>query len=263
MAGVRLTVTLLGTGTSGGVPRIACRCPTCTSSDPRDRRRRSSALLAFGSRRVLIDAGPDLRAQALDHGIDRLDAVLLTRDHADAIGGLDELRAFNEVQGGYLPVHAWPENLEVVLERFRYAFEPDQARCEGVPQLRPVELVGPFEIGGRGFVPVPLIHADRRIAGYRTGSFAYLSDVQQVEADGRALLGGLDVLVVSAVRDEPHPTHQTVEEALALVDDLRPRRAILTRLDHDLRHAELAGRLPAGVEVGIDGLVVDVDEGGA
>jgi len=262
IAGGRLTVTLLGTGTSGGVPRVACRCATCTSSDPRDRRRRPSALLAFGSCCVLIDAGPDLRAQALDHGIDRLDAVLLTHEHADAIGGLDELRAFNEAQGGYLPVHAWPENLEVVVERFRYAFEPGQTRYQGVPQLRPVELAGPFEIGGRRFVPVPVIHADRRIAGYRTGLFAYLSDVQQVESDGRALLRGLDVLVVSALRDEPHPTHQTVEEALALVEDLRPRRAILTHLDHDLRHAELAGRLPAGVEVGVDGLVVEVDEGG-
>ncbi len=252
----RLVVTLLGTGTSGGVPRIGCHCPTCTSADQRDRRRRSSALLAFGRWRVLVDAGPDLRAQALDNGIDRLDAVLLTHEHADAIGGLDELRAFNELQGEYLPVQAWPEYLAIVVERFRYAFEPGQARQLGIPQLRPVEIAGPFLVGGRRFVPVPVIHRERRITGYRTGPFAYLTDVQRVEPDGRALLRGLDVLVVSALRDEPHPAHQTVAEALALVDDLRPRRAILTHLDHDLRHLDLAARLPRGVEVGIDGMTI-------
>ena len=254
----RLVVTLLGTGTSGGVPRIGCHCPTCTSADPRDRRRRSSALLAFGRHRVLIDAGPDLRVQALEHGIDRLDAVLLTHEHADAIGGLDELRAFNELQDEYVPVHAWPEYLAIVIERFRYAFEPGRARHQGIPQLRPVEIAGPFLVGGRRVVPVPVIHRERRITGYRTGPFAYLTDVQRVEPDGRALLQGLDVLVVSALRDEPHPAHQTVAEALALVDDLQPRRAILTHLDHDLRHVDLAGRLPAGVEAGVDGMTIEI-----
>jgi len=254
----RLVVTILGSGTSTGVPRIACRCRVCTSGDPRDRRSRSSALLEFGACRVLIDAGPDLRAQALAAGLDRLDAVLLTHEHADAIGGLDELRQYSEAQRRYLPVHAWPEILEIVVERFRYAFEPGQQGYRGVPQLRPVPLVGPFGIGGRRFVPVPVVHAERRIAGYRTGGFAYLSDVQRVESDGLALLGDLDVLVVSALRDEPHPTHQTVAQALALIEGIRPRRAILTHIDHDLAHAELAARLPAGVEVAVDGLVVEV-----
>jgi phosphoribosyl 1,2-cyclic phosphate phosphodiesterase len=253
----RLVVTLLGTGTSGGVPRIACRCPTCTSADPRDRRRRSSALLAFGDRRVLVDAGPDLRDQALEAAMDRLDAVLLTHEHADAIGGLDELRAFNEIQGAYLPVHAFPDCLRIVIERFRYAFQPGQGTYVGVPRLRPVEIGGPFLVAGRRFVPVPVVHGERQIAGFRTGRFAYLTDVQRVEADGMVLLGGLDLLVVSALRDEPHPTHQTVAQALALIAELRPRRAILTHLDHDLRHAELAGRLPPGVEVGVDGLILE------
>lgn len=256
----RLIVRILGSGTSTGVPRIACRCRVCTSADPRDRRSRASALLEFGTCRVLLDAGPDLRAQALAAGVDRLDAVLLTHEHADAVGGLDELRQYNEAQRGYLPVHAWPEILEIVVERFRYAFEPGQREYRGVPQLRPVQLAGPFEIGGRRFVPVPVMHAERRIAGYRTGRFAYLSDVQRVETDGLVLLDDLDVLVVSALRDEPHPTHQTVAQALALIEALGPRRAILTHIDHDLAHAELAARLPAGVEVAADGLVVEVVE---
>ncbi|MCU0504640.1 MAG: MBL fold metallo-hydrolase [Chloroflexi bacterium] len=249
-----LTVTILGSGTSGGVPRIACGCPTCTSADPRDSRSRASALLAFGPHRVLIDAGPDLRAQALREGLDRLDAVLLTHEHADAVGGLDDLRRFNELRGGYLDVRTVPESLAIVVDRFRYAFDPGQSRFAGLPMLRPVEVAGPFLVGGRRFVPVPVIHGERVIAGYRTGGFAYCSDVQRIDPDGRVLLRGLDTLVVSALRDIPHPTHQTVEEALALIADLRPRRAVLTHLDHDLTHAGLERRLPPGVEVAWDGL---------
>lgn len=253
-----LTVTILGSGTSGGVPRIACGCRTCTSSDPRDRRTRSSALLAFGEMRVLIDAGPDLRAQALRERIDRLDAVLLTHEHADAIGGLDDLRRFNELHGGYLDVHAYADSLAIVVGRFRYAFDPGQRRFVGIPMLRPIEVAGPFLIGGRRFVPVPVVHGERVIAGYRTGRFAYCSDVQRIDADGRILLRGLDTLVVSALRDIPHPTHQTVGEALELISHLRPRRAYLTHLDHDLAHAEVEARLPDGVSVAWDGLTLRI-----
>ncbi len=249
-----LTVTILGSGTSGGVPRIACGCRTCTSSDPRDRRTRASALLAFGEMRVLIDAGPDLRAQALRERMDRLDAVLLTHEHADAIGGLDDLRRFNELHGGYLDVRAYADSLAIVVDRFRYAFDPGQRRFVGIPMLRPVEVAGPFLIGGRRFVPVPVVHGERVIAGYRTGGFAYCSDVQRIDRDGRILLRGLDTLVVSALRDIPHPTHQTVDEALELIADLRPRKAYLTHLDHDLMHAEVEARLPDGVAVAWDGL---------
>ena len=254
----RLVVTILGSGTSGGVPRIACGCATCTSADPRDRRMRASVLLAYGDRRVLIDAGPDLRAQALATGLDRLDAVLLTHEHADAVAGLDDLRRFNEIRGDYLDVRTYPDSLATIVDRFRYAFDPGQRRFSGLPMLRPVELAGPFVVGGRRFVPIPIVHADRIIAGYRTGGFAYCSDVKSIEADGRVLLRDLDVLVVSALRDAPHPTHQTVGQALDLVADLRPRRAYLTHLDHDLMHAGLAARLPAGVEVAYDGLRIEL-----
>ncbi len=253
-----LVVTIMGSGTSGGVPRIACSCPTCTSTDPRDRRTRASALLAFGDARALIDAGPDMRAQALREGLGRLDAVLLTHEHADAIGGLDDLRRFNELRGGYVDVRAYAESLAIVVGRFGYAFMPGQARFAGLPMLRPVELGGPFVIEGRRFVPVPVIHGERVIAGYRTGGFAYCSDVQRIDPDGRVLLRGLDTLVISALRDIPHPTHQTVAEALTLIEDLQPRRAILTHLDHDLTHASVEARLPKGVEVAWDGLTFRV-----
>ena len=254
----RLIVRILGSGTSQGIPRIACACQVCTSADPRDRRYRASALLSFGEMRVLVDCGPDIKWQAIAAGMQRLDAVLLTHDHQDAIGGLDELRRFNELRGGYLPVHAPPEDLAVVVSRFAYAFRPEQPAFFGIPQLRPIPLDGPFLVGGRRFIPVPVIHVDRAITGYRTGGFAYCSDVQRIEPEGLALLRDLDVLVISALRDQPHPTHQTVEEALEVIAALRPRRAYLTHLDHELGHAALSARLPAGVEVAWDGLELEV-----
>ena len=254
----RLTVRVLGSGTSQGIPRIACDCAVCTSTDPRDRRYRASVLLAFGERRVLVDCGPDFKWQALTAGLRRLDAVLLTHEHQDAIGGLDELRRFNELTGEYLPVHARAEDLDVVVGRWAYAFRPGQRTYFGLPLLRPVALGGPFLIGGRRFVPVPVIHGDRVITGYRSGGFAYCSDVQRIDPDGLALLHDLDVLVISALRDLPHPTHQTVAEALAVIEALRPRRAYLTHLDHELGHAALTARLPAGVEVAWDGLEIEV-----
>ncbi len=249
-----LRVRILGSGTSQGLPRIACDCATCTSSDPRDRRLRASALLAWGARRVVVDCGPDFRAQALAADLDRLDAVLLTHDHQDAIGGLDDLRRFNEIAGDYLPVHGLPETLEVVVRRFAYAFVPGQAHFGGIPRLRPVTVAGPFEISGRRFVPLPVTHGELPTAGFRTGGFGYVPDVKRIDAPSLALLRDLDVLVLDALRDLPHPTHQTVDEALSVIAELRPRRAFLTHLDHELRHAALAARLPAGVDVAVDGL---------
>jgi phosphoribosyl 1,2-cyclic phosphate phosphodiesterase len=249
-----LRVRILGSGTSQGLPRIACDCATCTSDDPRDRRLRASALLAWGARRVVIDCGPDFRAQALAADLDRLDAVLLSHEHQDAIGGLDDLRRFNEINGDYLPVYGGAEALEVVLRRFAYAFEPGQVRFRGVPMLRPVTVAGPFEIAGRRFVPVPVVHGDLPALGYRSGGFGYVSDLKRIEAPSLALLRDLDVLVLNAVRDTPHPMHQTVDEALAVIAAVAPRRTFLTHLDHELRHAAVARRLPAGVEIAVDGL---------
>ena len=249
-----LRVRILGSGTSVGLPRIACDCATCTSTDPRDERSRASALLAWGARRVVIDCGPDFRAQALAADLDRLDAVLLSHEHQDAVAGLDDLRRFNEIARDYLPVYGLPETLAVVLQRFAYAFVPGQRRFGGIPMLRPVAIAGPFDIAGRRFVPVPVVHGALPTIGIRTGGFAYVADVNRIEPPSLALLRDLDVLVLNAVRDTPHPAHQTVAEALALIAELQPRRAFLTHLDHELGHAALAARLPAGVAVAVDGL---------
>ena len=142
----------------------------------------------------------------------------------------------------------------MIVSRWDYAFDPALAFGPAVPRLRPVAVAGPFEIGGRRFVPVPVFHGQRTVAGYRSGGFAYCSDVSRIEGDGRALLRDLDVLVLSALRYERHPTHQTVAEALDLIADLQPRRALLTHLDHELGHVALAAQMPAGVEVAFDGL---------
>ncbi len=253
-----LRVRILGSGTSTGLPRIACDCATCTSDDPRDRRLRAAALLAWGARRVVVECGPDFRAQALAADLDRLDAVLATHEHQDSIGGLDDLRAFNEIAGGYLPVYGLAPTLATVARRFAYAFEPGREGFRGVPMLRPVAVAGPFEIAGRRFVPIPVVHGEVPTAGFRTGGLAYVGDVKRIELPSRALLRDLDVLVLGALRERPHPAHETVDEALAVIADLRPRRAFLTHLDHELRHATLAARLPRGVEVAVDGLELRV-----
>jgi phosphoribosyl 1,2-cyclic phosphate phosphodiesterase len=253
-----LRIRILGSGTSQGIPRIACDCASCTSADPRDRRLRTSALLAWGARRVVIDCGPDFRAQALAADLDRLDAVLLSHEHQDAIGGLDDLRRFSEISGAYLPVHALPETLEVVARRFAYAFVPRQPRFAGLPMLRPVPIEGPFEIAGRRFVPVPVLHGQVPTIGFRSGGFAFLPDLTAIEPPALELLRGLDVLVLNALRDEPHPAHQTVAQALAVAGELRARRTFLIHLDHELGHAALAARLPAGVDIAVDGLELRV-----
>jgi phosphoribosyl 1,2-cyclic phosphate phosphodiesterase len=254
----RLRVRVLGSGTSLGIPRLACDCEVCLSSDRRDRRLRASVLLAWGDQRVLIDCGPDFRQQALAANLRRVDAVLLTHEHQDAIGGLDELRCYNDPAQPPLAVCALEDLLPKIVTRWDYAFDPALAFGPAVPRLRPVALSGPFELAGRRFIPVPVWHGNRLVAGFRTGGFAYCSDVSRIEADGRSLLRGLDTLVISALRHQPHPTHQTVGEALALIADLRPRRAFLTHLDHDVGHAALSAELPSGVEVAYDGLELTV-----
>jgi phosphoribosyl 1,2-cyclic phosphate phosphodiesterase len=253
----RLRVRVLGSGTSLGIPRLACDCDVCLSTDRHDRRLRASVLLAWGEHRVLIDCGPDFRQQALAANLRRVDAVLLTHEHQDAIGGLDELRCYNDPAEPPLPVCALEDLLPKIVTRWDYAFDPALAFGPAVPRLRPVALSGPFEVAGRRFIPIPVWHGNRLVAGFRTGGFAYCSDVSRIDADGRALLRGLDTLLISALRYQPHPTHQTVGEAMALIADLRPRRAFLTHLDHELGHAALSAELPPGVEVAFDGLELE------
>lgn len=253
-------VTFLGTGTSHGVPMIGCDCGTCRSSDPRDTRLRPSIYLDIpDGPRILVDASPDLRQQALTHRIRRVDAVLFTHSHADHILGLDELRRFNAVQGGPIPCYADASTWNTLRRTFSYVFDGVERQGGGIPQLEPREITGSFGIGGIDVVPVPLLHGRAPILGFRFGRFAYLTDCSAVPDDSWALVHGVDTLVIDALRHKPHPTHFSVAEAIAAAGRIGARRTFFTHMCHDLPHAETCARLPAGVELAYDGLVLDVE----
>jgi phosphoribosyl 1,2-cyclic phosphate phosphodiesterase len=252
--------TFLGTGTSHGVPMIGCRCATCTSADPRDQRLRPSILIEITEGpALLVDTAPDLRTQALRHDVRRVDAVLFTHPHADHLLGLDEIRRYNHLQRATIPCFGNPETLAEVRRVFAYAFEPRQPGG-GVPKLELVPVTGPFDAAGTRIVPVPVLHGQLPIHGYRVGSFAYVTDCSSVPDASWPLLEGLDLLVIGALRHLPHPTHFTVAQALDVIARVRPARALLTHIAHDLRHAETMAELPAGVELAYDGLIVPVHE---
>ena len=259
-----LRVTLLGTGTSHGVPMIGCACAVCRSSDPRDRRTRPSILIEPGGesavRHILVDTSTDLRAQALAHGVSRVDAILFTHSHADHVLGLDEVRRFNVLQGGAIPCFADASTLEDLRRMFAYVFHPPDEKGGGLPQLSLFRIGGVFMLGGLEIVPVPLLHGRRPILGFRVGSFAYLTDCSRIPDESWPLLAGVRTLVLDALRDRPHPTHFSVAEALEVVARLGPARTYFTHICHDLPHAATCARLPGGVELAYDGLVLTIGD---
>lgn len=255
-----MRIRFLGTGTSHGVPVIGCDCPVCRSDDPRDRRTRSSIVVETGRTAVLVDASPDLRQQALRAGLSRLDAVLLTHEHADHVLGLDDLRRFNETGGGAVAVHGPPEALAAVRRIFAYAFG-DASPGSSCPSMRLEPLRGPIEIGDLRIAPFEVEHGRTRTVGYRLETdgarAAYAPDCRRMpEAVVRALRG-VDVMILDALRPTPHPTHLSLPESLALLAHIGARRSYLTHLCHRLGHAETERALPPAVRVACDGLVVE------
>jgi phosphoribosyl 1,2-cyclic phosphate phosphodiesterase len=263
-------VTVLGSGTSHGVPMIGCDCAVCHSSDPRDRRTRPSILVELGNssgdggafagavRSILVDTSTDLRAQALACGLRRVDGILFTHSHADHIMGLDEVRRFNVLQHTAIACFADERTLSDLRRSFAYVFSPPTAQGGGIPQLSPFQIVGPFSLGGVEIVPVPLLHGRRPILGFRLGTFAYLTDCSAIPDASWPLLDGVRVLILDALRHKPHPTHFSVSEALEVVARLAPERTYFTHICHDLSHAATCARLPGGVELAYDGLVLEV-----
>jgi phosphoribosyl 1,2-cyclic phosphate phosphodiesterase len=253
-------VTFLGTGTSHGVPMIGCACPVCQSADPRDRRLRPSIYIDVdGGPALLVDTATDLRQQALTHRLTRLDALIFTHSHADHVMGLDEVRRFNVLMGGALPVYADAATAAELRRVFAYAFAPPKATGGGVPQLALSLIDGPFDAAGVTVIPVPLLHGRQPILGFRFGRFAYLTDCSSIPESSFALLHGLDVLVIDALRHRPHPTHFTVAEASAAARRIGARQTYFTHICHDLPHAETASALPAGMTLAHDGLVLEID----
>ncbi len=256
-----LHLTVLGSGTSMGVPTVACHCPVCESTDPHDKRLRPSILLSRNSLNVVIDTTPDFRAQALTARLDRLEAVLLTHGHADHILGFDDLRPFNIRQRAPMPVYGSAETFRVLRRAFSYVFD-NKPTLSTIPSVLLHEVKGPFELLGIPFIPVPLLHGEMDVLGFRFGRAAYLTDFSRLPDSSAPLLEDLDDLILDALRDVPHPMHQTVEQALALIDQLKPRRAWFTHIAHELPHAATNQRLiKAGyphVQLAYDGLQLEV-----
>ena len=252
-------ITFLGTGTSTGVPVIGCSCAVCQSSDPRDTRLRPSIYLDVpGHAGVLVDTTPDLRQQALTHGISRIDAILFTHSHADHIMGLDDIRRFNWMQQGAIPCYATASVWESLRKTFYYVFDGEPRQGGGIPRLEPHVIDGAFSVAGVSIVPVPLWHGTTPILGFRFGNFAYLTDCSAIPDESWALVEGVETVVIDALREKKHSTHFNVAEALEAVARIAPRRALLTHMAHDLGYAETNARLPPGVELAYDGLVLDI-----
>lgn len=256
-----MRVTFLGTGTSTGVPVIGCSCGTCRSTDPKDRRWRPSIHLRLDDGlTVLIDASPDLRAQALRFGIERVDMILLTHSHADHVLGLDDVRIYNFRQGGVIPCYGDTHTVSDVRRMFAYVFDPATPRGGGLPQLALWDVAGAFSVAGRTFFPVPLRHGTRPVLGYRIGAFAYLTDCSEIPETSWCLLDGLDVLVLDALRRRPHSTHFHIDRSVEVAKQIGARQTFFTHMTHDLPHAATCAELPGGIALAHDGLVVDVDE---
>jgi phosphoribosyl 1,2-cyclic phosphate phosphodiesterase len=257
-------IIVLGSGTSMGVPTLGCRCSVCTSTDPRNRRTRPSIAVAWSAaatsdnadRLAIIDTGPDFREQALREGIRHVDAVFYTHAHADHILGLDDLRPLSfEHKPGRLPLYADSRTAEILRRIYDYTFSatstyPNKARVE----LHNLEGQQSAEIGGARFQRVPLLHGELEVAGFRFGSAAYLTDMSAIPETSLPLLEGLDVMIVDALRPQPHPSHANIDEALRWVERVQPLQAWFTHMSHEIDHEETEKVLPAHVRLTYDGL---------
>lgn len=253
-----LRITVLGSGTSSGVPTIGCTCATCASTDPRDNRLRPSVLMQYSGKNVLIDTTPDFRAQALRSKIARVDAILYTHAHADHILGLDDVRPLNYHQKMSIPAYGTVETFDIVRRIFRYAFDPEPSQSSAPRVDLNTITQEPFDLFGLRIVPIPLMHGRGVTLGYRFGNAAYLTDHSDIPEASKLLLQNLDVLFLDALRHRPHPTHSTVAQSLETVKQLRPRQAYFTHICHDLPHAETEASFPPNVHLAYDGLELEV-----
>jgi len=254
-----MTLTFLGTGTSRGVPMVGCDCRVCRSANPRDQRLRSSALLEVNGATLMIDAGPDFRAQLLRENVQRVDAILLTHEHYDHIGGLDDVRALNHFMSQPMPVYAEERVQQAVRHIFSYAFREN--KYHGVPEfeLLTIDDKAPFEVKGVRVQPIRAMHARLPVLGFRVGNLAYITDANAMSEESKRLLLGCEVLVLNTLQREANLSHFTLDEALQLIDEVKPAQAYLTHISHRLGlYAELQPQLPKNVFLAYDGLRVEI-----
>jgi len=249
-----LIITFLGTGTSQGVPVIGCNCVVCTSNDPADNRLRSSVHILADDISIVVDTGPDFRQQMLREDIKELDAVLFTHHHKDHIAGMDDIRSFNFLQRKAIPVYANTLTADQLTVEFAYVFEPNG--YGGGPKIQLNEInANPFFIQGIKIDPIPVLHDKLPVLGYRLGNFTYITDANFIDEETFVKIAGTEVLVLNALQKREHPSHFTLEEALLQIERIRPKRAYLTHISHNMGlHKEINRDLPGNVQLAYDGL---------
>ncbi len=255
-----IEITLLGTGTSQGIPVIGCTCKVCKSADPKDKRTRTAAYVRVSNLGLSIDLGPDFRQQMLANDLSDVYAILLTHEHNDHISGLDDIRPINFLYKREIPIYGSGRSMLEIRRRFFYAFDPDYY-YPGKPRLSSQVINDePFLIGNVLITPIPIDHGDMPIYGFRIGDMAYVTDAKTIPETSKRLLQNLDLLVLNALRFKPHETHLNVEEAVAIIAELKPRRTFLTHISHDIGlHADVEAILPEGVHLGYDGLKIQLE----
>ncbi|MFQ5714766.1 MAG: MBL fold metallo-hydrolase [Candidatus Scalinduaceae bacterium] len=251
-----MKVTFLGTGTSYGVPMIGCGCNVCTSVNPKNFRTRSSILISEGEYCILIDAATELRIQCLKNKVKKVDAVLLTHSHADHILGLDDLRHFNRNQKTNIPVYGSVETVNNIYKMFSYVFEETSSNGSK-PKFTLKPINGMFNLFGFEIIPVDVMHGEEKVTAYRFDKFAYVTDVSLIPPASMAKLKGLDLLILDALRMYPHEKHFGIEQAIDIVNKLKPRQTLFTHIAHDLEHEKTNNKLPMGIKLAYDGLSVE------
>jgi phosphoribosyl 1,2-cyclic phosphate phosphodiesterase len=253
-----MLLTMLGVGSSAGAPVVGCGCATCLSTDARNKRTRCSSLITLDSgENILIDTGPDLRNQALREKITRVDAVLYTHTHADHLHGIDDLRAFCQLQRMQIPLYAKEDAVEHIKQKFGYVLREPSDFWE-MPVLRTETIHAPFELFGVKITPIPVLHGRSHILGYRIGNLAYMTDVSEIPESSLALLEDLDVVLLDCLREKSHPTHINIEQSLAYIGRIKAKQSYMIHMTHDLEYTSLSEKLPKYVFAGFDGLKLHI-----